>query len=81
MFGFLIWIIVGGVAGYIAERVLKEDHSLLLNVGLGVAGSFAINIVLWVLGYSGGNILGQLVTGVIGAIALVLGYREYKRQN
>lgn len=80
-FGLIMWIVVGGVAGFIAERILGEDHSILINVGLGIAGSILINLILWLLGYTGGNILGQLVTGVLGAIVLVLGYREYKRRN
>ncbi|MCB1516040.1 MAG: GlsB/YeaQ/YmgE family stress response membrane protein [Hyphomicrobiaceae bacterium] len=81
MFGFILWIVVGGVAGFIAERLLGEDHTIVMNVALGIGGSVVVNVVLWLLGYSGGNLLGQLVTGVVGAIALVLGYREYKRRS
>ncbi|MCB9993806.1 MAG: GlsB/YeaQ/YmgE family stress response membrane protein [Hyphomicrobiaceae bacterium] len=81
MLGFIVWIVVGGVAGFIAERLLGEDHTIVMNVGLGIAGSIVVNALLWLLGYSGGNLLGQLVTGVVGAIALVLGYREYKRRS
>lgn len=80
--GFIVWIVVGGVAGYIAERVMDEEHNLLVNVGLGIAGSFVINLfITLVLSLPGGQLIAQLVTGVIGACLLVWGYREYKRRG
>lgn len=80
--GFILWIIVGGVAGYIAERLMGEDHSLLVNVGLGIAGAFVFNIVLSALLWlPGGGLITQLVTGVVGACLLILGYREYKKRQ
>lgn len=82
MIGFLLWIIVGGLAGYIAERLMGEDHSLVMNVALGIAGSFIVNIVLAIfMGMTGGNLLAQLVTGVIGASLLIWGYRIYKSRS
>jgi uncharacterized membrane protein YeaQ/YmgE (transglycosylase-associated protein family) len=80
--GFILWIVVGGVAGYIAERVMGEEHSLLVNVGLGIAGAFLINtIISLVLWLPGGELIAQLVTGVVGACLLVWGYREYKKRG
>ena len=74
MIGLILWIAVGGAAGYIAERLMGGSHSLLVNVGLGIAGSFAANVVLWIMGYRGdGNLLGQLIMGIIGASALLWG--------
>ena len=82
MLGFIIALIIGGVAGYIAERIMKVDHPIWLNVALGVAGAFLFNIVAWLLlGISGGNILWQLVAGIVGACALIWGYREYEKRR
>jgi uncharacterized membrane protein YeaQ/YmgE (transglycosylase-associated protein family) len=82
MFGFILWIIVGGIAGYVAERVMKEDHSLVVNVGLGIAGAFLVNVIIQaVLWLPGGQLLAQLVAGVIGACLLIWGYREYKKRG
>ena len=82
MWGFLLWIVVGGVAGYIAERLMGEEHNLVVNVLLGIAGAFIINIVLSaVLWLPGGAMIAQLVTGVIGACLLIWGYREYQRRQ
>lgn len=82
IFGFLLWIVVGGAAGYIAERIMKEDHPIWMNVALGIVGSFIINVVLAVvLGLTGGNLLAQLLSGIVGACALIWGYREYKKRQ
>lgn len=79
MLGLIISIIIGGVAGYIAERIMKADHPIWLNVVLGIAGAFLFNIILWVLGFGGAsNILGQLIAGVVGACLLIWAYRQYE---
>jgi len=82
MWGLIFALIIGGVAGYIAERIMKRDHSLVVNIALGVAGAFVFNLILWVLfGISGGNILWQLLAGIIGACALIWGWDRYQQRN
>ena len=82
MFGFIIAIVIGGVAGYIAERIMKADHGLVINIALGIAGAFLLNLVLAIFfGIGGGNILWQLLAGIIGACLLIWGYREFKARR
>jgi len=82
MIGFVLWLVVGGIAGYIAERLMKEDHPLHINIVLGVAGSVLGNsVLLFVLGLSGGNYIAQLLTGVVGACALIWGWREIEKRR
>lgn len=82
MIGFLLWILVGGLAGYIAERIMGADHTLVQNILLGIAGSFIVNVILFVfLGFAGGNLLAQLVTGTVGASLLIWAFRAYKSRN
>jgi len=77
--GFIFAIIIGGVAGVIADRIMSANNSLLLNVVLGVVGAALFNFVLGIVfGLWGGNILWQLIAGVIGASALIWGYREFQ---
>ena len=40
--GFLMWIIVGGVIGWIASIIMRTDgqQGLLLNVVVGIVGAF-----------------------------------------
>ena len=73
-------IVAGGLAGWIAEKVMKADHGLLMNVMLGVLGALILNSLLINLGGSGyGGFWGQLVTAVIGACILIFGYRVVKQ--
>lgn len=82
MIGFILWLVVGGIAGYVAERVMNEDHPIYINVALGIAGSAVINLVIMVVHtLPGGDLAAQLVTGIIGACALIFGYREYQKRR
>lgn len=82
MIGFIVALIIGGLAGYIAGRLMDADFGIVMNVVLGVGGAFVFNIVLFLLGFGGGgNIIGQLVAGVIGACLLIWGYRVYKTRS
>jgi len=36
--GFIAWIVVGAIAGYIASRVMNAKEGLLMMVGLGIVG-------------------------------------------
>ena len=39
---FIIWLIVGGVIGWIASRIMKTDaqQGILLNIVVGIVGAF-----------------------------------------
>jgi len=36
--GFIAWIVVGAIAGWIASRVMNSKEGLLMMVGLGIVG-------------------------------------------
>ncbi len=77
--GLLTAIIVGALAGWIAEKIMKADHGLLTNIILGVLGAVAFNALLGaILGMQTGGIIGGLIAGVIGACLLIWGYRAVK---
>lgn len=77
--GWIAAIIVGGLAGWIAEKIMKANHGLLTNIFLGVIGALALNAVLMaVLGSTLGGWIGQLVVGIAGACILIWGYRKIK---
>ena len=40
--GFLIWLIIGGVVGWLASLVMRTDgqQGILLNVVVGIVGAF-----------------------------------------
>ena len=77
-FGLIMTIILGGLAGWIAEKVMKFDTGLLMNVVLGIAGAVLGNFILRALGLSFGGLIGQLIVAVAGACVLIYVYRMVK---
>ncbi|QPM91227.1 GlsB/YeaQ/YmgE family stress response membrane protein [Pseudooceanicola algae] len=78
--GWLAAIIVGALAGWIAEKIMKSDHSLILNIVLGIVGALLMNFLLvTLLGATLGGWIGQLVVGILGACILIAGARMLRR--
>ncbi|MDP1700180.1 MAG: GlsB/YeaQ/YmgE family stress response membrane protein [Aestuariivirga sp.] len=77
-FGWIMTIILGGLAGWIAEKVMKFDTGLIMNIVLGVVGALLGNWLLALAGIALGGLLGQLIVAVAGACILILAYRAFK---
>ena len=79
--GWIAAIVVGALAGWIAEKIMKADHGLLTNILLGIVGALVLNFILVaVLGIGTlGGWIGQLIIGVVGACLLIWGYRAIRR--
>lgn len=74
--GWILTIIIGGLAGWIAEKIMQADHGLLVNILLGVAGALVLNAILFaIMGATVGGIIGQLIVAIIGACGLIWIYR------
>lgn len=72
--GIIAWIVVGLIAGFIAEKVMGRDHGLLTNLIVGVIGAFVGGfIVSTLLGFEfvEGLNLATIVTATIGAIVFL----------
>jgi len=74
----IFWIIVGAVAGWIAEKITKSDHSLLMNIGIGIAGAVLGGFLFGLFGISLGGWLGSIITALAGALILLYGYKMYQ---
>ena len=70
--GIIGWIIVGIIAGWIAEKIMGRDDSLIMNLIVGLVGAFVGGGILKLLGIGGSNgwIL-SIVTAVVGAVVLL----------
>lgn len=76
--GILTAIIVGGLAGWIAEKLMKSNMGLLANIGLGILGALIANILLGLVGFSLGGVLGYLIAGILGACLLIFIARKVR---
>ncbi|MFZ4663696.1 MAG: GlsB/YeaQ/YmgE family stress response membrane protein [Caldilineaceae bacterium] len=78
--GFILWIIIGALAGWIAGQVMKGGgFGLLGNIGVGIVGSFIGGWLFGLLGIGGGNLISSLVAAVVGAIILLYVVRLVRR--
>ena len=70
--GILGAIIIGILAGWIAEKVMKRNHGLLTNLIVGLVGALlGWFIANRLLGLNFGGWIGSLVVSTIGAILLL----------
>ncbi len=71
---FLLYLIVGGIAGWLASIMMKRDGSqgIILNVVVGIIGGFLGGILLPMVGLGFGGTIGFLITAFIGAVVLLL---------
>ena len=69
--GWLSFLIVGLIAGWVAERVMSRSHGLLINLVVGVVGAYLGAFLFRLLGLTSTGFVGALVVAIIGAIALL----------
>jgi uncharacterized membrane protein YeaQ/YmgE (transglycosylase-associated protein family) len=76
--GILAAIIVGGLAGWLAEKFMSSQMGLLANIVLGIAGAVVLNFILaaFGLGYTGW--VAYLIIGFIGACILIAAGRAVR---
>jgi uncharacterized membrane protein YeaQ/YmgE (transglycosylase-associated protein family) len=86
LLNFVLWIVVGGIIGWIASMVMGTDaqQGLLLNIVVGVVGAFLAGLVLSPLFgvgtiNSGSFSLGSLLISLLGAIILLATVNLFRR--
>lgn len=73
-YGFIVWIIIGGLAGWIASKFMGTDaqQGILLNVIVGVVGAFLGGLLLSLItDPSGFGIVLTFLTAIAGASLLL----------
>jgi uncharacterized membrane protein YeaQ/YmgE (transglycosylase-associated protein family) len=76
--GFIGMLIIGIIAGYIAEKVTSSDHGLLTNLLVGIAGSFVGGTLANVLNIQFYGWLGNLIVASVGAVLLLWIWRSIR---
>jgi uncharacterized membrane protein YeaQ/YmgE (transglycosylase-associated protein family) len=70
--GWIMTIIIGAIAGWLAEKFMKADMGLLMNIILGIVGAILFNWILsLIIGEQLVGWLGSLIAGFIGASLLI----------
>lgn len=73
--GILLWIIFGGIAGWIASMIMNTDaeQGILLNVVVGIVGAVVGGWLMSVIGSTGvtGFNLYSFLVAIAGAVVLI----------
>lgn len=75
---FVGLLVIGILAGWLAERAMNRHHGLLTNLLVGIAGSFVGGSLASVLNIDFYGFIGNLVVATAGAILILwfFGKRE-----
>ncbi len=77
----LLWIVLGGLAGWIASLIMKSDQGIVTDVVLGIVGAIIGGFIMSFLGQAGvtGLNIYSLVVAVVGSVVLIaLGRMMYR---
>ena len=83
--GILVWLIVGGVVGWLASIVMRTDaqQGILLNVVVGIVGAllagFVVSPMLGVGTINEGISLATFLVSLVGAIILLAVVNLFRR--
>ena len=77
--GWIAAIVIGAIAGWLAEQFMKSNMGLLMNIILGIVGAAIASALLGVFGISLGGWIGYLIAGFIGACILIAVARMIRR--
>ena len=76
--GWLAAIVIGGIAGWLAEVITRSNMGIITNIILGVIGA---GIATWLFGMMGIQVqagwLGYLLSGFVGACLLIIATRMF----
>src|SRR5262249_4924550 len=75
--GWIAAIIIGGIAGWLAEQFMKSQMGLVMNIVLGIIGAAVASWLFGFLGISFGGWIGYLIAGFIGACILIAIARQF----
>jgi uncharacterized membrane protein YeaQ/YmgE (transglycosylase-associated protein family) len=78
--GWIGTLFIGALAGIIADKVMKSNHGLLMNIVIGIIGSYIGAFLANLLGLQLGEFFqgwfwGNLIVAAIGAIVLIWALR------
>lgn len=76
--GFIVWLVVGGLVGWVASLIMKTDGSqgIILNVVVGIVGAFLagffISPLVGIPTINDNTLsIGSLLVSLVGAVILI----------
>ncbi|WP_019221446.1 GlsB/YeaQ/YmgE family stress response membrane protein [Bartonella senegalensis] len=69
--GWIAAIIIGGLAGFAAQYIMKSQTGVFLNILLGIIGAALASFLFSFFGVSFAGWVGYLISGFVGACILI----------
>lgn len=83
--GWIAWIIIGGLAGWIASKIKGTDaqQGLLLNIVVGIIGGLLGGFLLSLFGVdvAGAGLIFSFITCLVGAVILLTIVQFFTRRK
>ena len=81
MIGIIVWLIVGGVVGWLASIVMRTDaqQGILLNIVVGIVGAFLAGLIVGGGSINEGITLTSFLVSLVGAIVLLAIVNLFRR--
>ena len=79
--GLLTMLIIGAIAGWIAEKITASDHGIFTNILVGIAGAFVGGKLAEVLAVPVFGFWRTLIAATIGALILLWIWRAWKSRQ
>lgn len=74
-------IVIGIIAGWIAEQVMGRSHGLITNLIVGIVGAFLGALIANAMGIAFAGFWGSLLVSTIGAIVLLFIVGMFRRRT
>ncbi len=79
--GLIAMLIIGALAGWIAERVTESDHGIFTNILVGIAGAFVGGKLAEVLQIPVFGFFRTLIAATLGAMLILFLWRRFRAQS
>jgi uncharacterized membrane protein YeaQ/YmgE (transglycosylase-associated protein family) len=66
-----ITILIGGLAGWIASRLMNKSAGVLFYIIIGILGGFFGSLLFGLLGFSANSLVSTMIVAVAGACLLI----------
>jgi uncharacterized membrane protein YeaQ/YmgE (transglycosylase-associated protein family) len=72
LWAWIVWIVVGGLAGAIADRLIQGNQlGIVGNIIVGIIGGVLGGVILGLFNLGGTGIIWTFITALLGAIILL----------
>lgn len=84
--GWIGTLLIGGIAGWIAEKLTKSNMGLIMNIVVGIIGAYIGGFLANALGLRLGEIFsgwfwGNLLVAVVGAVILLVVVKMFRGRS